>query len=92
MRVVKDIVEPPQEHLLYGSAVHKVAEEYIRDDTPIPEKYAYIKSHVDAIKNLPGEKLCEHEMGLTRNLEPCGFRDKDVWFRGIVDVLVINGD
>ena len=92
MRVVKDIVEPPQEHLMYGSAVHKVAEEYIRDDAPIPEKYAYIKPQIDPIKALPGEKLCEHEMGLTRNLEPCGFRDKDVWFRGIADVLVINGD
>jgi len=44
MRVVKDIVEPPQEHLMYGTAVHKVAEEYIRDDTPIPEKFAYIKT------------------------------------------------
>jgi hypothetical protein len=92
MRIVKDIVEPPQEHLLYGSAVHKVAEEYVRDGTPIPEKYAYIQPFLDPLKAMPGEKLCEYEMGLTKDMQPCGFRDKDVWFRGIADLLVINGD
>ncbi len=92
LRVAKDIVEPVQEHLLYGSAVHKAAEEYIRDNTPIPEKYAFIQEHLDPLKALAGEKLCEHEMGLTKDMKPCGFRDKDVWFRGIADLLVINGD
>ena len=92
LRVAKDIVEPVQEHLLYGSAVHKAAEEYVRDGTPIPEKYAFIQQFLDPLKAMPGEKLCEHEMGLTKDMQPCGFRDKNVWFRGIADLLVINGD
>ena len=92
LRVVKDIVEPPQEHLLYGSAVHKAAEEYVRDDTPIPKKYAYIQPFLDPLKALSGEKYCEYEMGLTKDMQPCGFKDKNVWFRGIADLLVINGD
>ena len=92
LRVVKDIIEPPQEHLIYGSAVHKAAEEYVRDDTPIPEKYGFIQEYLDPLKALPGDKLCEHEMGLTKNFEPCGFRDKNVWFRGIADLLIINGN
>ena len=92
LRVVKDIVEPVQEHLLYGSAVHKAAEEYVRDGTPIPEKYAFIQEYLDPLKAMPGEKLCEYEMGLTKDMQPCGFRDKNVWFRGIADLLVINGD
>lgn len=92
LRVVKDIVEPPQEHLIYGTAVHKAAEDYIRDGTPIPKKFEFIQTMLDPLKDLPGEKLCEHEMGLTKNFEPCGFRDKNVWFRGIADLLVLNGD
>jgi len=92
LRVVKDIVEPPQEHLMYGTAVHKVAEEYLRDGTPIPEKYAYIQPKIEPFKNMPGTMHCEYEMGVTRNLDPCAFRDKDVWFRGIADLLIINGD
>ena len=92
LRVVKDIVEPPQEHLIYGSAVHKAAEEYVRDGTPIPEKYGFIQEYLDPLKALPGDKLCEHEMGLTKDFQPCGFRDKNVWFRGIADLLIINGN
>jgi len=92
MRVVKDIIEGPQEHLIYGTAVHAAAEEYIRDGTPIPAKYGFIQEYLDPLKELPGVKLCEHEMGLTKDMKPCGFRDKDVWFRGIADLLVINGD
>lgn len=92
LRVVKDISEPPQEHLIYGSSVHKAAEEYLRDGKPIPEKFAYIEPKIAAFKDLPGTLYCEHEMGVTRNLDPCKFHDKNVWFRGIADLLVINGD
>jgi len=92
LRVVKDIVEPPQDHLIYGSAVHKAAEEYLRDGTPIPEKFAYIEPKIAPFKKMPGTLHCEYEMGVTRNLEPCAFRAKDVWFRGIADLLIVNGD
>lgn len=92
LRVVKDIVEPPQDHLIYGSAVHKAAEEYLRDGTPVPEKFAYIEPKIAPFKSMPGTLHCEYEMGVTRNLEPCSFRAKDVWFRGIADLLIINGD
>jgi hypothetical protein len=92
LRIVKDIVEPPTEHLSYGLEVHKAAEEYIRDGTSIPEKYAFIKPHLDKLKDLQGEKLCEEKLGLTRNLEPCKFFDKEVWWRGVADLIIINED
>ena len=31
-------------------------------------------------------------MGLTKEFEPVGFKDKNVWFRGIADLLIIDGD
>jgi hypothetical protein len=92
LRVLKDIVEPPQAHLDYGSAVHKAAEDYVCGGIDIPEKYGFIKTPLDAFKILPGKKHCEYEMGLTKDFKPCAFRDPDVWFRGIADLLVINGD
>jgi hypothetical protein len=90
--VLKDIVEPPQAHLDYGTEVHKAAEEYVCKGVDIPEKYAFIKPHLDALKVLPGDKHCEYEMGLTKDFKPCKFKAPDVWFRGIADLLVINGD
>lgn len=92
LRVLKDIVEPPQQHLLYGSEVHKAAERYVGFGDPLPEKYSQFKPQLDAMIALPGKKFCELELGLTKEFKPCGFRDKDVWFRGIADLLVINGD
>ena len=52
-----------------------------------------MQSYLDKLKAIPGEKLCEHKMGLKRTkdgMQPCGFFDKDVWFRGIADLLIID--
>ena len=92
LKIVKDVVEPPQEHLLYGTAVHLAAEEYVRDGTPIPAKYGFIQEQLDKLVAIEGTKYCEYEMGLTREFEPCGFNDKEAWWRGIADLIIINGD
>ena len=90
MRIVKDIVEPPQEHLLYGSAVHKAAEEYIRDGVDLPPQFSYLKSSLDILNNIEGEKLCEVKLGLTKNLESCDFDAPNVWWHGVADLVIIN--
>lgn len=90
LRVAQDLKEPEAEHLLYGSAVHKVAEEYGRDGKAIPEKYAFVKPFVDVILESPGNKYFEHEMALTRNFEPCEFHSPNRWWRGIADVLIVR--
>lgn len=92
LRVVKDIVEPTTEHMTYGLEVHKAAEDYGKDGTPIPAKYEYIKSYVDTLIAGPGRKYYEHKMGLTRELEPCDFNAGHVWWRGIADFLAISDD
>jgi hypothetical protein len=92
LRVVKDIVEPPQQHLIYGTDVHEAAENYVCKSIDLPAKYSAFKNILDTLKKIPGEKYCEYEMGLTKDLEPCAFKASDVWFRGIADLLVIDGD
>lgn len=92
LRVLKSIAEPPSEQMRYGLDVHKAAEEYIRDGTPIPEKYAYLNEPLDVLKKYKGDILCEKKLGVTRDLQPCEFDSPDVWWRGIADLLVINGD
>ena len=92
LRIVKDIVEPPQPHLDYGTAVHQAAEDYVCKDMSLDPKYGFMKPILDALKAMPGTKYCEYEMGLTKDFEPCKFRDKNVWFRGIADLLIIDGD
>ena len=90
LKVVKDYKEPETEAMYYGTAFHLAAEEYVRDGTPLPNKFMYGKAVLDSLIDKKGEKICELEMGLTENLEPCGFRDDNVWWRGIADLVILN--
>lgn len=90
LKVAKDVQDKPTAATMYGQEVHKVAEDFIKDKTPIPEKYSFVKPFMEVLDAIPGTKYCEHKMGLTRDLQPCGFFDKNVWWRGIADLLVIN--
>lgn len=92
LKVKKDIKEPLSDHLVYGLDVHKAAEDFIGKGTPIPEKYKFLEPSLLKLKAYEGEKLCEYRMGLTKNLDPCKFFDKDVWWRGVADLIIINGD
>lgn len=92
LKVKKDIKEPLSDHLVYGLDVHKAAEDFIGKGTPIPEKYKFLEPSLLKLKAYEGEKLCEYRMGLTKNLDPCKFFDKGVWWRGVADLIIINGD
>jgi hypothetical protein len=93
LKVVKDFQEDQgAEHLMYGTAFHEAAEFYIRDDTPLPPQFSYAKSSLDNLKQRAGRKLCEYEMGLTEDLQPCGFKDPNVWWRGIADLIILEED
>lgn len=76
----------------YGTEFHKAAEDFMRDDIPVPDRFGFARDFLKVLKDKPGDKHCELKMGLTRDLEPCGFFDDNVWFRGIVDLLIIDGD
>jgi len=89
-KIAKDIVEPDTQATLYGKTAHTVAEEYIRDGVPIPEQFAYMQATLDVLKEIPGEKLCEVKLGLTKNLESCDFDAPNVWWHGVADLVIIN--
>jgi len=90
LRVVKDVVEPKTEHLLYGEQLHKAAELFIQDGTPLPEQFLFILPYLEKLKSIEGQKLCEYKMGITDGGKPCGFFDQDVWWRGIADLVVLS--
>jgi len=92
VKVLKKYPFPETEAIMYGKEFHSAAEFYIKDNTPLPPQFEFVKDMLDALKAKPGRKLCEHEMGVTADLRPCGFMDKDVWVRGIADLLIIDDD
>ena len=92
MRIAKDYAESETEAMLYGTAFHEAAEEYVRDGTPMPPQFDYALAALDILKDKQGDKLCEYRLGLTQDLKPCGFSDEGVWFRGVADLIILDDD
>ena len=91
LKVAKDYTEPETEAMLYGTEFHAACEEYVRDGKELPGRFEFARDMLDALIAKPGEKLCEYELGLTEDFQPCGFKDENVWFRGIADLIVLDG-
>lgn len=92
VKVLKNYPFTDTQATLYGKEFHTAAELYIKDGTPLPPQFEFAADVLEALKAKPGRKLCEYEMGLTQDLKPCGFNDKDVWVRGIADLLIIDDE
>lgn len=90
LKVVRDYKEPETEAILYGKEFHKAAELYVKGEAPLPPQFNFVKSTLDNLIRMPGDKLCEYEMGLTADLRPCGFKDPEVWWRGVADLVIID--
>ena len=91
LKVVKDVKDEPGEAADYGTAVHEAAELFIKHGTPIPEKFAFMRPIVEPLAQKKGTKATEIKLGVTSDMKPCGFFDKNVWYRGIADLLILNG-
>jgi CRISPR/Cas system-associated exonuclease Cas4 (RecB family) len=89
-KIAKDIKEPDTKATLYGKQMHTIAEEFIRDGKPIPPAFDYLVPTLEMLAAIPGEKLCEVRLGLTRDMKPCDFDAPDVWWHGIADLVIIN--
>lgn len=76
----------------WGTEVHLALEEYCRDGKPLDEKFLPFKPYADKIIALPGDKYYEQKMALDGGLRPVEFDSPEAWCRGIVDVLVVDGD
>ncbi len=90
VRILKNFKSKDTDATLYGTAVHKAFEEYVRDGAELPPQYSQFKRFVEPLAKLKGTVLCEEKMAIKADFTPCGFFDKDVWFRGIPDYLHIN--
>lgn len=92
IRVLKNYTVKENEAMIYGKEVHTALENYVRDGVELVKNYQKFKGMVDELIAIPGEKLCELEMALTRDKKPCAFDDENRWVRGIADLVIIDED
>lgn len=92
-KVLKYIPFTDTDATMYGKDVHLAAEHYIGLGTPLPEKYNYIKSYLDTLKSIKGDKFCELELGITLidgEYALCDFNDEGRYWRGIADLVIVD--
>tara|TARA_Y100001937_G_scaffold29619_1_gene42664 strand:- start:445 stop:1113 length:669 start_codon:yes stop_codon:yes gene_type:complete len=90
LKIAKDYEEEQTSAMTYGTELHAVAENYVQHGEDIPRRFGFMKPVLDSLKNKKGKKYCEVRMGLTQNLSPCSFTSKQVWWRGIADLIIID--
>lgn len=92
VRVLKKYPFKKTEAVLYGEEFHLACENFVRDGTPLPKQFEFALPTLEALMAKPGRKLAEQKMALTMNLHPCDWFDKQVWVRGMADLLIIDDD
>jgi hypothetical protein len=88
----KSTEEDSSDALDWGNRLHKVAAEHFTKGTPIPTDCQVLIPWIAKIKDKPGTISVERKYALTRDLSPCGYFGKEVWYRGVADVLKLHED
>jgi hypothetical protein len=92
VKILKKYPFKETQAVIYGKELHKAAEDYVGKGEPLPEQFEFVQSTLDALMAKPGRKLVEYQMALTEDLQPTGWFDKNVWVRGVADLLIVDDD
>ena len=92
VKILQNFTKKVTEQMLYGTEVHKALEDYVRDGTPLAKNYERFQPLLDVLVGSPGTRYPELKLALTKDEQVCEFDDPKYWVRGIVDLLVIDGD
>lgn len=92
VKVKKNYIKKVTDQMLYGTTVHTALEDYVRDGKPLAKNYEQFKNVLDVLIDIKGKKLPECKLALTIDKTPCNFNAPEYWVRGIVDLLIIDGD
>jgi len=92
VKVLKNYPFIETKQVTYGKEFHTAAENFAKDDTPLPKQFSFSQQLLDSLLKKDGRKFPEYEMGVTKNISPCSFNAKDAWVRGIIDLLIVDDE
>ena len=89
--LAKDWVEEESEQLKFGNELHKALAARIAKGEPLPKPFAQYEPWCEKVLTGQGKNLVEQQLAIKADFSACTWFDKQTWFRGIADVLKING-
>lgn len=91
LKVLRNFQDQKNPASIWGDEVHTAMEKYLKCEAKLPDNMTQYQDYLDRFLMRPGTLLAEQEYGLDVHLRPCSFLGEDVWMRGIIDVLTLNG-
>jgi ATP-dependent exoDNAse (exonuclease V) beta subunit len=92
VKVLKRFYKATTQEMTYGNAVHKICEDYVNEGKPLDKNNAQFKPLLDTLVDIEGTKHAELRLAMNKKGEACKYSADDVWVRGIVDLVIIDGD
>lgn len=90
--IAKNVKEEESEILAWGNEVHKRLALHLGPAREaLPSTMAQFATYTDGVRKLPGKLLVEQKYAISKDFTGCSWFDARVWYRGIGDVVVING-
>jgi CRISPR/Cas system-associated exonuclease Cas4 (RecB family) len=91
VKVLKRFHKKPTPQMTYGNEVHKACEDYVGEGKPLAKNYQQFKPVLDTLMDIEGTRYPEQKMALDADGKACAY-GKGYWVRGIVDLMVIDGN
>ncbi len=88
--IKKDVKEEAGEALLYGNTVHDLLAKRMEGE-PLPKHFEHLEKWAQRVLVGGGTILAEQKLAITEDFGPCEWFAKNAWYRGIADVIKING-
>ena len=89
-KVTKEVKEEESQALRWGNTAHKMLENRVKANKPLPETMEQHEPLIAKLVKLPGEIKPEWKLAFTREMKLTDFFAKDVWLRGVFDLTVIQ--
>lgn len=89
--IAKSVVEEKGEATKWGEQVHKHFEDRLAHGVVLPPILEVHEPYLAKLESLPGQGYVEHRIAFDTRAAPCEFYGDDVWFRGVIDYLKVNG-
>jgi hypothetical protein len=81
----------PDSQLGWGNRVHKALADACKGREALPDTMRDYQHWVDRVQAGPGELMVEQKYALTRDFQPTEYFGPRVWYRGIGDVVRVDG-
>jgi len=86
------VVDDTNEANIWGDRAHKALESRLKTSLPLAPEFAEYERYCAAIDRAPGLLKTELQIAFDKDLKPVSWFSPQAWGRGILDVLLVNGD